>query len=169
MRPTRREFLRHLGLGTGLVLLAACAQPAATPTAAPAKPAAGTTPAAGAPAAASKSNGMKLTIWGWQSFTPEGDKALGDQMKEWGSANKTNVEYVVVENAQFPQKLAAAVEAKAPPDIAMLTGAANVQDFAARDLFADVTDVWNDVSKLAGGFWKFVDPLYKVQNAYFGI
>ena len=44
-----------------------------------AKPAAGTTPAAGAPAAASKTNGMKLTIWGWQSFTPEGDKALNQR------------------------------------------------------------------------------------------
>src|ERR1051325_6447829 len=152
MQPTQREFLRHLGLGTGLVLLAACAQPAATPTAAPAKPATG-----GAPAAASKSNGMKLTIWGWQSFTPEGDKALGDQMKEWGSANKTDVEYVVVENAQFPQKLAAAIEAKAPPDVVMLTSGASVLDNAGKDLLVDVTDVWNDVSKQAGGFWKFVD------------
>src|SRR4029077_14837343 len=128
----------------------ACAQPAAAPAA---------TPAAGAaaPAAAGKSNGTKLTVWGWQSFTPEGDKALGDMMTAWGSANKTAVEYVVVENAQFPQKLAAAVEAKAPPDIAMLTGASNVQDYARRAQFAEVTDVWNDVSKQAGGFWKFVD------------
>src|SRR3954469_17485125 len=136
MRPTRREFLRHLGLGTGLVLLAACSQPAATPTAAPAKPAAGATaapPAAGA--AATKSNGTELSIWGWQSFTPEGDKALGDQMKEWGTANKTDVEYVVVENAQFPQKLAAAIEAKATPDVVMLTSAPDVLNFASRDLF----------------------------------
>ena len=126
MQSTRREFLRHIGLGTGLVLLAACAPPAAAPTPAPAKPAAGGTAApAAAGAAATKSNGMKLTIWGYQSFTPEGDKALGDQMKEWGSANKTDVEYVVVENAQFPQKLAAAIEAKAPPDVVMLTSGAS--------------------------------------------
>ena len=118
MRPTRREFLRHLGLGAGLRPAGRlCSQPAAAPTRrARAKPAAGATAApAAAGAAASKSNGTKLTIWGWQSFTPEGDKALGDQMKEWGTANKTEVEYVVVENAQFPQKLAAAIEAKAPP------------------------------------------------------
>src|SRR5712691_6221866 len=159
---TRSEFLSYLTATCG-VLVAACAQPAAAP--APTQPAA----AAAAGGAAAKSNGTKLTVWGWQSFTPEGDKALGDMMTAWGAANNTNVEYVVVENAQFPQKLAAAVEAKAPPDITMLTGAANVQDFAARDQFADVTDVWNDVSKQAGGFWKFVDPLYKVQTGYFGI
>src|SRR5712692_8466246 len=160
---TRREFLSYVTATFGVVV-AACAQPAAAPAPTPAAAAA----AAGGGTAA-KSNGTKLTVWGWQSFTPEGDKALGDMMTAWGAANKTNVEYVVVENAQFPQKLAAAVEAKAPPDITMLTGAANVQDFASRDLFADVTDVWNDVSKLAGGFWKFVDPLYKVQNTFFVI
>jgi multiple sugar transport system substrate-binding protein len=166
MRPTRREFLRTLGLGAGVVLLAACAQPTAAPTSAPAKPATGTE---STQASAGKSNGSKLTIWGWQSFTPEGDKALADQMKEWGSANKTEVEYVVVENSQFPQKLAAAVEAKAPPDVVMLTAAADVLDFGSRDLLADITDVWNDVSKQAGGFWKFVEPLYHSGNTYFGI
>src|SRR5438876_5959829 len=169
MQPTRREFLRHLGLGAGLVLLAACAQPAAAPTPAPAAQPAGATAAPAAAAAAGKSNGMKLTIWGWQSFTPEGDKALGDQMKEWGSANKTDVEYVVVENAQFPQKLAAAIEAKAPPDVVMLTSGASVLDNAGKDLLVDVTDVWSDVSKQAGGFWKFVDPLYKSGSSYYGI
>jgi multiple sugar transport system substrate-binding protein len=139
----------------------------AAPTPAPAgsKPAGAAQPAAGA----GKSNGSKLTIWGWQSFTPEGDKALGDQIKEWGQANKTDVEYVVVENAQFPQKLAAAIEAKAPPDVVMLTAAADVLDYGSRDLLVDVTDVWNDVSKQAGGFWKFVEPLYKTGATYLGV
>jgi multiple sugar transport system substrate-binding protein len=169
MLRSRRVFLRQIGIGGGLVLLAACApQQAAAPTAVPAKPAAGTTPAPAA-AAASKSNGMKLTIWGYQSFTPEGDKALGDQMKEWGAANKTDVEYVVVENAQFPQKLAAAIEAKAPPDVVMLTSGANVLDNAGKDLLVDITDVWNDVSKQAGGFWKYTDLLYKSGSSYYGI
>src|SRR5438552_2665385 len=91
-RLTRRDLMRYMGLGAGMLLVAACSQPAATPTPAP---------AAGAAApSGTKSNGTKLTAWGWQSFTPEGDKALGDQIKEWGSANKTDVEYVVVENSQ---------------------------------------------------------------------
>ena len=100
--------------------------------------------------AGAKSNGTKLTVWGWQSFTPAGDKALGDQMQAWGSANNTQVEYVVVENSQFPQKLAAAVEAKAPPDVVMLTAASNVIDYASRTLLVDVSDVWKATSSQAG-------------------
>src|SRR4030081_2784920 len=157
---TRREFLSYLTATCG-VLVAGCAQPAAAPAATPA--------GAAAAGAAATSNGTKLTIWGWQSFTPEGDKALGDMMKAWGTANKTDVEYVVVENAQFPQKLAAAIEAKAPPDVVMLTAGADVLDYGSRDLLVDVTDVWNDVSKQAGGFWKFVEPLYKTGATYLGV
>src|SRR5215208_377230 len=147
----RRDFLRYLMAGAGVLA------------------AAGAPTAAAQPAAAGKSTGTKLTVWGWQSFTPEGDKALGDQMKEWGGANRTDVEYVVVENAQFPQKLAAAVEAKAAPDITMLTNPTDVLDYAGRELFADVADVWRDVSKQAGGFLKYVENYYTIGNAYFAI
>ena len=182
----RRDFLRYLTVGAGAGVLAACAPAAPAPTAAPAKPAeskpaeaakpadaakpAESKPAEAAkPAAAARSNGMKLTVWGWQSFTPEGDRALGDQMKEWGSANRTEVEYVVVENAQFPQKLAAAVEARAAPDVVMLTQPSNVLDYAGRELFADLADVWRDVSRQAGGFVKYVESQYNIGNAYFAI
>ncbi|MBV8715579.1 MAG: extracellular solute-binding protein [Chloroflexi bacterium] len=160
----RREFLRYLGVSAGLALTAACAPATApAPTTAPAA-----APAGGTPGAA-KSNGSKLTVWGWQSFTPDGDKLLGDQITQWGAANNTQVEYVVVENAQFPQKLAAAIEAKAPPDVVMLTAASNVVDYASRQLFADVSDVWKATSTQAGGFWSYVDPLYKIGSTYYGI
>src|SRR5258708_13984828 len=112
---SRREFLSYFTATCG-VLVAACAQPAAAPAPAPTA-AAGAAPAAGA----GKSNGTKLTVWGWQSFTPEGDKALGDMMQAWGAANKPNVEHVLVENAQVPHNLAPAVLPTAPPDIYMLT------------------------------------------------
>ncbi len=159
-RPTRRQFLGLVGAGA-VLLTAACAPGGGAP------PASGGTAASGG--GNGKSNGSKLTIWGWQSFTPEGDQALGDQMKQWGSANGTDVEYVVVENSQFPQKLAAAVEAKAPPDIVMYTSPADVQDYAGRDLLVDVTDIWTDVSKQAGGFPSFMDPLFRVGSNYFSI
>jgi ABC-type glycerol-3-phosphate transport system substrate-binding protein len=86
-----------------------------------------------------------------------------------GSANNTQVEYVVVENSQFPQKLAAAVEAKAPPDVVMLTAASNVIDYASRTLLVDVSDVWKATSTQAGGFWGYVEPLYRIGSTYFGI
>src|SRR5215471_16200809 len=155
---TRRELLQMLGFGAATFLVAACSQPA--PTAAPAAPAAGGGTAAG------KSNGTKLTVWGWQSFTPDGDKLLGDQIQQWGAANNTQVEYVVVENAQFPQKLAAAIEAKAPPDVVMLTSASNVIDYASRSLLVDLSDVWKATSTQSGGFWSYVEPLYKISSTY---
>ena len=157
---------------------AAGASPAAAASpAASASPAAGASPApAGSPAAKPaaaaptfKSNGTKLTVWGWQSFTPEGDKALGDQMKAWGSANGTDVEYVVIENAQFPQKLAAAIEAKATPDITMLTSPTDVLNFASRDLFVDLADLWDGVANVEGGFVDYVNTYYNIGNAKFAI
>ncbi|MCC7367308.1 MAG: extracellular solute-binding protein [Chloroflexi bacterium] len=206
----RREFLRLLTAGAGVLAVACSGAPAAAPTSAPAKPAetkpaetkpaapaaspaaaapgaspaAAASPAAGAspapagspaakPAAAAApkftSNGSKLTIWGWQSFTPEGDKLLGDQMKEWGAANKTDIEYVVIENAQFPQKLAAAIEAKATPDITMLTSPTDVLNFASRDLFVDVADLWKGVADVEGGFYDYVKDYYNIGNAIFAI
>jgi multiple sugar transport system substrate-binding protein len=153
-----------MGLGAALALTAACTPAAApAPTAAPAAAAAGSTPGA------AKSNGTKLSVWGWQSFTPDGDKLLGDQINQWGAANNTQVEYVVVENAQFPQKLAAAIEAKAPPDVVMLTAASNVVDYASRSLLADLSDVWKATSTQSGGFWSYVDQLYKIGSTYYGI
>jgi multiple sugar transport system substrate-binding protein len=167
---TRRDFLRCVGIGAGTLLAAACAQPAAQPTTppttAPAPAGATTAPAA---AGGPKSNGTKLTAWGWQSFTPAGDKTLGDQMQAWGQANNTQVEYVVVENSQFPQKLAAAIEAKAPPDVVMLTAASNVIDYASRQLLVDISDVWKTASSKAGGFWSYVEPLYKIGTTYYGV
>jgi multiple sugar transport system substrate-binding protein len=164
-RPSRRQLLSWLGAGV-VVLTAACssgggggAQPTASST--------GTSAASSA--GRGKSNGSKLSVWGWQSLTPEGDQALGDLMTRWGSANGTEVEYTVVQNSQFSQKLAAAVEAKATPDIGMFTGAADVQDYAGRDLLVDVSDVWADVSRRAGGFPGYVDPLFRIGSNYFGI
>ena len=205
----RREFLRYLTAGAGVLAVACSSAPAAAPTSAPAKPAeakpttapaapaaspaagaspaAAASPAAGAspvaspaagaspaakPAAAAptfKSTGSKVTVWGWQSFTPEGDKALGDQMKAWGEANKTDVEYVVIENAQFPQKLAAAIEAKAMPDITMLTSPTDVLNFASRDLFVDVADLWKGVADVEGGFVDYVKTYYNIGDAVFAI
>lgn len=156
---TRRDFLRLVGVGATGLLVAACSQPSTAP--------APTT--AAAPAAAGKTNGGKVTAWGWQSFTPDGDKLLGDQIQQWGQANNTQVEYVVVENSQFPQKLAAAIEAKAPPDVVMLTSAANVIDYASRSLLVDLSDVWKATSTQAGGFWSYVEPLYKIGSTYYGI
>ncbi|MCC6626410.1 MAG: extracellular solute-binding protein [Chloroflexi bacterium] len=176
-RITRRTLLWR-GLGAaGLValpaVLAACGAPAA-PTAAPAAPtaapkaaeptkpaaAATTAPAAQAttaPAAAAKPgmtanlSGQKMVVWGWQSFTPQGDEYLGNVFSKWGKDNGGEVEYNIVENAVFTQKLAAAIEAKALPDGAMLS---NVLFYKEKGILVDMTSLFNEIKDWGGGFYE---------------
>jgi maltose-binding protein MalE len=126
--------------------------PAAQPTSAPAAAAtatsapaaqgvAGTTPttaaapAAGAAATATVApitatlkptqftmNNAKITAWAWQSFSPAADKWIAAQAMAWGKSNGGTVEYDVVDNSVFTQKLSAAIEAKTVPDVIMLSG-----------------------------------------------
>lgn len=168
------SLLSGLAAAAGaLGLLAACGQPSApaaatsappASTAAPAaaKPtaatgAAPTAAAAASPAAAAKTGGAKLVAWGWQSFTPEGDTYQGDAMKKWASDTGNQVEYDVIENSAFPQKLAAAIEAKALPDVIMLTG--SVLFYQAKNILVDLTDLYNQLKGLAGGMYETVLPL----------
>jgi len=130
----------------------------------PTKPAAAPT-AAAAPALAPG----KLVAWAYQSFTPEGDKQLGDQAEAFGKANNQQVEYVPMENKVVPQKLAAAIEAKTPPDVQMLTSAAQVLFYGGKDLLVDLTDVWNKNVKQAGGFFESTLDLYSSKGKYVGI
>lgn len=89
----------------------------------------GTAAVAGAtlagPALAAAPSG-KLSAWGLQNFAPEGDKLIAGQMQEFGKLKNVPVEYVIVPYTEVQRKLAAAIEAKATPDLIMLPGQ-NVQ------------------------------------------
>jgi multiple sugar transport system substrate-binding protein len=184
---SRRAFIRAMTLGVaGTAILSACSQPPATPTAAPTAAPAATTAATAAPtkaaaattapattaaATAKPSAGTgKLTVWGQQSFTPEGDAMLGQQMQEFAKANNQQVEYVIVENAQVSQKLAAAIEAKATSDVQMLGSASDAQYYATRgDGLLDMTGIWEKATSQAGGFFDSVKEVYKADGKYVGI
>ncbi len=125
---TRRDFLKGAAAVTG----AAVAGPAL----------------AGAPAG-------KLSAWGIQTFTPEGDQLIGQQMQEFGKLKNVPVEYVVVPYAEMPRKLTAAIEAKAPPDLVMMIGS-NVQYYRGKGLLAETTDVVDDMKKQPGGIFEAV-------------
>jgi multiple sugar transport system substrate-binding protein len=137
---------------------------AAAPTAAPAQPTA--VPAATAKPAMAAG---KLVAWAFQSFTPEGDKQLALQAEAFGKESNQQVEYVPMENKVVPQKLAAAIEAKTPPDIQMLTSASTVLFYGAKDLLVDLTDVWNKNVKQACGFFESVLDLYALKGKFLGI
>lgn len=99
----------------------------------------------------------KLTVWGVVSFTEAGDDLLADQMKAWGEANGVEVEYVALPGSDYATKLAAAVEAGSTPDIAMMI--ANLAIFYGnQDRLVDVTDLYNELDQLAGGFWPTLKP-----------
>ena len=107
---------------------------------------------AASPATHAQEFGDKLTVWGVVSFTEAGDDLLGEQMRAWGEANGVEVEYVALPGSDYATKLAAAVEAGSTPDIAMMI--ANLAIFYGnQDRLVDVTDVYDELNGLAGGFW----------------
>jgi multiple sugar transport system substrate-binding protein len=152
---------------------------AATATTAPAAQAtAGSTPTtAAAPAAGATAqptaitatlkptqftmNNAKITAWAWQSFSPAADKWIAAQATAWGKSNGGTVEYDVVDNSVFTQKLSAAIEAKTVPDVIMLSG---ILYYQGLNILVDLTDEYNKLNKLAGGFYKSLLPGLQVDN-----
>ncbi len=106
-------------------------------------------------------------MWAWQSFTPAGDQEMANQAKEYGKANGIEVEYQAIENSTLPQKLAAAVEANNPPDVQMFNGGAAV--FQYLNHLVDVSDIFNDASKQAGGFIDTVMVPFKANGKFWAV
>jgi multiple sugar transport system substrate-binding protein len=111
-------------------------------------------------------NNAKLVAWAWQSFTPEADRWIADQAKAWGTQNGGSVEYDIVQNSVFTQKLAAAIEAKTIPDVIMLS---SVLYYQGLNILVDLTDEYNKLDKLAGGFYKSLLPGIQVGNKIWGL
>lgn len=108
----------------------------------------------------------KITAWAWQSFTPAADRFITNQAQDWGKANGGNVEYDIVQNSVFNQKLAAAIEAKTVPDVIMLS---NVLYYQSLNLLADMTSLYNKLNGMAGGFYKSFLPGIQVNNKIYSI
>ncbi len=110
----------------------------------------------------------KLSAWGLQNFAPEGDKLIAAQMEEFGKLKGVPVEYVVVPMNEMPRKLAAAIEAKATPDLIMLPGQ-NVQYFRNKGLLVEVTDVLEYMQKQVGGIHDATLPQVMSGGKAYGI
>jgi multiple sugar transport system substrate-binding protein len=134
------------------------AAPAATPTTAPITAKLTNTQVA--------LNNAKITAWAWQSFSPAADKWIADSSVAWGKANGGTVEYDVVDNSVFTQKLAAAIEAKTVPDVIMLS---SVLYYQGLNILKDLTDEYNKLNKLAGGFYDSFLPGIQVDNKIYSI
>src|SRR6185437_13146990 len=108
----------------------------------------------------------KITAWAWQSFSPDADRFIASQAQAWGKANGGQVEYDVVQNSVFNQKLAAAIEAKTVPDVLMLS---DVLYYQGLNILTDLTDQYNAFDKLAGGYYKSLLPGIQVDGKIYGL
>ena len=85
----------------------------------------------------------KLVFWQLPNFTPLADQLQKEQVYEFAKSaglKESEVEYATVANEGFAEKLAAALEAGNPPDVARLYES-NVQFYAAQGHLLDVTDL----------------------------
>ena len=85
----------------------------------------------------------KLVFWQLPNFTPLADQLQKEQVFEFAKSaglKESEVEYATVSNEGFAEKLAAALEAGNPPDVARLYES-NVQFYAAQGHLLDVTDL----------------------------
>ena len=155
-RISRRSLLKLgaalAGTAAGGSVLSACSSSApATPapsSAATAAPA-GAAPAAAASSAPAAAKGQKLTIWMGQSFLESLDKQLGSMFTDYGKTKGIEVDYQIVPSAQLPQKLAAAIQGKNPPDIAYLYDA-DTMYYQGQNQLVEVSDVWDSLKKKGG-------------------
>ncbi len=162
---SRRSLLKlaaaFAGTAVGGGLLSACSssQPASAPAAGgAAAPAAGAATAAPAAQAAATSapavaKGQKLTIWMGQSFLESLDKQLGSMFGDYGKTKGIEVDFQIVPSAQLPQKLAAAIQGKNPPDIGYLYDA-DTMYYKGQNQLADVTEVWDGLKKKGGDVYQ---------------
>ncbi len=193
VRLNRRTLLRGAAAFSATAaigaVLAACggdnattAPPAATTAGGAATTAAGaaTKPATAATAATTgsttaggaatpvKSFSGKMTVWGIVSFTKDGDALLGQQMVDWGKANKVDVEYVPLDGSSYDTKVSTAVETGAIPDVVMLSGT-NTIYYAAQNRLVDLTDVFADIKGLGGGMYEQLLPYVTSNNKVYSI
>lgn len=151
-RPvSRREFLKAAATTTGIVLIAACAGPAAQPTPTAAPKAAPTTPPApaaqptAAPTAAPATlKGTKIHLLNWSSFVPEEDTWLKEKLvSDWARPNGVDLTIELVAGNQVQPKVVAALQAGAGPDIVQM-------QWTWPHLYADKLHDISDIAEKAG-------------------
>lgn len=145
---TRRQFLTLAGTASAAALLAACAPGGGAPSA-------GTTPGATSAPQVSTGGG-ELSYLTWTNFVPEMDTKLDQLAKTWGDQNKVNVKVEHININDIPARRAAAIQAKAGPDLIFDT-----QNWA--QLF---TDALVDVSDIMTTLDKDIGPVAEATKAY---
>jgi multiple sugar transport system substrate-binding protein len=98
-----------------------------------------------------------LRIWGLQAFNTKADALIGEMVKQFGRERGIAAEYVVVPANVLDERLAAAFEGRAAPDVFMQVGQ-KAQYYSARDLTVPLDDVLAEMRKVPGGIFENLVP-----------
>jgi multiple sugar transport system substrate-binding protein len=112
--------------------------------------------------------GKKLTIWMGASFLEALDKKLGSMFQDYGKEKGVEVDFIITPWAQMPQKLAAAIQGKNPPDICSLYDA-DTQYYRGQNQLVEVTEVWNGLKKKGGDVYSPAESTISWQSKAWSI
>ncbi|MEO1103701.1 MAG: sugar ABC transporter substrate-binding protein [Pseudomonadota bacterium] len=101
-----------------------------------------------APAAA-----QDLSIWGIPAFNEAGDAYMAELAEKFGEENGLDVEYSVVPANVLNERLAAAFEGNAPPDLFMQVGQ-QAPYYIARDLVVPLPEILEQMRAVEGGIYE---------------
>ena len=127
---TRRRTLRGSAAGIGLALMGGVALPAYALEG-------------------------SLTVWGALVFSDEANATFAEEVETWGEDNSVDVEFVNINQNETVQKLSAAVESGATPDV-MALSIDKVELLAQQDLFLPLDDLFAKLDEAHGGFFDAV-------------
>jgi multiple sugar transport system substrate-binding protein len=96
-----------------------------------------------------------FNVWGIQTFNPEADRYIGEQVAAFGKSKGINAEYSVVPANVLNERLAAAFEGKAPPDVFMTVGA-QIGYYMQQGLLIRLDGVLERMRKVEGGIFENV-------------
>jgi multiple sugar transport system substrate-binding protein len=113
----------------------------------------------------------KLIFWQLPNFTPIADQLQKEQVFEFAKSaglKDDEVEFSVVGNDVWIQKLSAAIEAGNPPDVMRLFES-NVQFFGSQGHLVDMTDTVERMRKEPKGIFEATLTAVRINGRFFGV
>ena len=100
----------------------------------------------------------KLSLWLDATFAPPSDDYQTEQINAWAAKNNVEVEITREPGENVLKKLQAGIESKQLPDISQANDARFAQFYPAK-IFTDVSDLYQEVGKPWGGYYKPAEQL----------
>jgi len=91
-----------------------------------------------------------LTVWGLQAFNQAADQYIGELVQAFGKTKGIDAQYVVVPASVLNDRLAAAFQGNAPPDVFMQVSQ-RAQFYIGNNLVVPLDDVLAELRRVDGG------------------